>query len=115
MKNFVKGGSTVNRVAPSGGVVSGTAYKIGQRLIVATHSAAQGANFEGELEGVFTLPKLSAQAWTVDALLYWDDSAKHFTTVATGKLLAGTAEAIAANPSATGLVRLINVPRPNDP
>jgi predicted RecA/RadA family phage recombinase len=50
--------------------------------------------------------KVSAQAWTVGAPIYWDDTAKLFTTTSTSNTLAGVAVAAAANPSATGRVRL---------
>jgi predicted RecA/RadA family phage recombinase len=49
---------------------------------------------------------VSAQAWTAGALVYWDDTAKLFTTTSTSNTLAGVAVAIAANPTATGRVRL---------
>jgi predicted RecA/RadA family phage recombinase len=58
------------------------------------------------VEGVWTMAKTSAQAWTVGARIYWDDTAKLCTTTATSNTLIGVATAIAANPSSTGNVRL---------
>ena len=51
--------------------------------------------------------KVSAQAWaTVGLDIYWDDTAKKFTTVSTNNTLIGKNVATAANPSATGRLRL---------
>jgi len=65
-----------------------------------------GATVEAETAGVFEQAKVSAQAWTVGALIYWDDAAKLTTTVPTSNKLIGTATAVAVNPSAVGRVRL---------
>jgi predicted RecA/RadA family phage recombinase len=106
MKNFIQPGECITLTAPAGGVVSGNGYQIGQVFVVATTDAAVGARFEGCAVGVFEFPKVSAQAWTEGALIYWDSGAKNCTTVATGKLCVGVATAVATNPSATGRVRL---------
>jgi predicted RecA/RadA family phage recombinase len=39
-------------------------------------------------------------------LIYWDDTAKNFTTVSTSNKIVGVAVAAASNPSSTGIVRL---------
>lgn len=106
MKNFIQRGDSMTFTAPTGGVVSGGAYKIGQLLVVAGSTAAAGARFAGAAVGVFELPKVSAQAWTEGALIYWDNTAKLCTTVSTSNLLIGCAADSAANPSSTGIVRL---------
>lgn len=106
MRNFIKPGETITLTAPSGGVVAGTGYKIGDLFVVAVNSVAATLPFEGQVTGVFELPKLEAQAWTEGALVYWDDSNDEATTVATGNLLIGVAAAVADNPSTTGEVRL---------
>lgn len=113
MKNYVQPGDVLELTAPVGGVVSDTAYKIGQLLVVALVTAAAGEKFSGTRVGVHELPKVSAQAWTEGALVYWDDAAKNVTTVATGKLCIGVAAAAAANPSATGLVLLNGIGQAN--
>jgi predicted RecA/RadA family phage recombinase len=113
MKNFRQSGNSLTFTAPAGGVVSGTAYKIGQLLVVATTAAGAGAQFEGAVLGVFEFPKVSAQAWTEGALIYWDNTAKNCTTVSTSNLRIGAAAAVAANPSATGLVRLNGMAAPD--
>jgi len=106
MKNFVQSGSDLTLIAPTGGVVAGTAYQIGQIIVVAKTTAAAGEEFVGSTEGVFNLAKLSAQAWIVGQLVYFDATNLWMTTVATGNQLAGVAMEIAANPTAVADVRL---------
>lgn len=105
MKNYVKSGDVLTLIAPTGGVVSGTVYLLGTMLVVATTTAAQTEVFEGRTTGVYDLPKVSAQAWTVGQRVYWDDTAKNFTTTVGTNTLAGVAVLAAANPSSTGRVR----------
>lgn len=105
MKNFLQTGDIVAVPAPylvasSGGV------QVGSLFGIAEIDAANGAEVVIKTTGVFRMPKLSAQAWTVGQLVYWDDTNKWATTVASTNLLIGKALAIAANPSTTGTVRL---------
>lgn len=111
MKNYVSSGKVMEYTAPSGGVTSGTGVLIGSLLVIPTFSAAEAAKFTGVAVGVVTHAKTSAQAWTEGAKLYWDNSAKVFTTTSSGNTLVGVAAAAAANPSATGSVRLDGVAR----
>jgi predicted RecA/RadA family phage recombinase len=111
MINYVAPGEIVELTAPSGGVVTGTAYLIGSLVVVAMVTVAQTLKFSAMVTGVADLTKVSAQAWTEGVKVYWDDSAKNFTTTSGGNTLAGVAAAAAANPSATGQVRLDGVAR----
>ena len=63
---------------------------------------------DGALVGVFDITKVGSQAWTVGAKIYWDDTNKRCTTVATDNTLIGVAvEAVASGASDTiGRVRL---------
>jgi predicted RecA/RadA family phage recombinase len=105
MKNYVQDGNVLTLAAPYD-VAAGAAFKVGSIVAVATSAALSGATVEGITTGVVDLAKVSAQAWTVGALIYWDDSAKLTTTTSTSNMLIGVAVAAAANPSATGRVRL---------
>lgn len=105
MKTYVQKGETLTLTAPYT-VAAGAAFKVGSIIAVATSGASSGATVEGLTVGVVDVAKVSAQAWTVGAPIYWDDSAKLFTTTSTSNTLAGVAVAVAANPSATGRVRL---------
>lgn len=105
-KNFIQEGENMTVPAPYD-VVSGAGAKVGVLFGVAAFTALSGVDVVISTEGVWSLAKVSAQAWTVGAALYWDDSAKLVTTATTtGNLHIGCAAAAAANPSATGLVRL---------
>ena len=106
MKNYLQPGEVMTAVAPVGGVVSGTGYIIGDLFGIATTTAAQAAEFELATKGVFEVTKLSAQAWTLFQKVYWDAGNARATTVSTSNRLIGVAAAVAANPSATGKVRL---------
>lgn len=105
MKNYVQLGDTLTLTAPYD-VAAGAAFKVGSIIAVATSAALSGATVEGCVVGVVDVAKTSAQAWTVGAKVYWDDTNKEFTTTSTSNTLAGVAVAVAANPSATGRVRL---------
>lgn len=110
-RNYVQPGNVLTAAAPSGGVVSGAAYLINGLVVVAQNSAAQGSPFEGMPVGVFTLPKATGQTWSEFAKIYWDNTAKNFTTTATDNILVGVAAAAAASGASTGLVRLDGVTR----
>lgn len=106
MKNYVQKGDILSLTAPSGGVVSGSAYLIGAMIVVAKHSAAQDQKFEAATEGVFSLPKAAGQAPAEGAKLYWDNTAKNLTTSPSGNTFAGYAVAAALTGDALVLVRL---------
>jgi predicted RecA/RadA family phage recombinase len=108
MKNAVQNGEVLTLTAPYART-SGQGMLVGSIFAVCTADAGNGATVEAEVGGVFDLAKVSAQAWTVGALIYWDDSAKLTTTVSTSNKLVGIATAVAANPSSTGRVRLNGV------
>jgi predicted RecA/RadA family phage recombinase len=105
MKNYIQDGDVVTVAAPYA-VASGAGALVGTLFGVAAYTAAITEPVEVMTEGVFELPKLAAQAWTVGAIIYWDDTNKWCTTVASTNVAIGKALAIAANPSATGIVRL---------
>lgn len=105
MKNFVQPGDVVTVAAPYD-VLSGAGCLVGTLFGIAAYAAPSGADVEIRTSGVYVHAKTSAQAWTVGAAIYWDDSAKVFTTTSSGNTLVAKAMAIAANPTATGRVRL---------
>ncbi len=108
MKNYIQPGDTLTLAAPSGGVVSGTAYLIGAGIFgVASQTAAVGVDFALKTSGVFELPKTSALAIAVGNLLYWDNTNKELNKTASGNTLVGVAVAAAVNPSATVRIKLI--------
>lgn len=104
-ENYVQEGKTLDLLAPYA-VSSGDGMQVGSIFAVALGDASNGAAVRGMTEGVFTLAKTSAQAWTVGQKVYWDNSAKVCDTDGTLGMLIGVATAIAANPTSTGNVRL---------
>ena len=109
MKNFRREGNSNPVPAPAGGVVAGDGVLVGSLFGIAAIDAAEGESVEIASVGVFEMKKTSAQAWTVGAKVYWDGTNKVATTTASGNSLIGVAVGAAANPSATGLVRLNGV------
>ena len=107
MKNYVQPGATLTLTAPYA-VTSGDGLLVGSIFGVAAGDAASGATVEAALTGVFDLTKIGSQAWTVGAKIYWDDTNKRCTTVATDNTLIGVAvDAVAGGAGDTiGRVRL---------
>ena len=105
MKNFIQKGDTITLTAPYN-VSSGGGLLVGSIFGVASNDASSGNDVETATQGVFSIAKTSAQAWTQGALIYWDDTNKVCTTTSSTNKLVGTATAAAANPSSTGYVRL---------
>lgn len=106
-KNFIQPGRTVTLIAPAD-VKSGDLVVVGKLFGVAVTDASSGDPVEACTEGVYTLPKTAAQAWTLGAAIYWDGATKKCTTAdgAGANVPVGHAVAAAANPSDTGTVRL---------
>lgn len=106
MKNFVQHGDIVTVIAPAA-TTSGALVRVNSLVGVAATDAASGAEVEIKTSGVFDLPKTSAQAWAIGNPIYVIAASGLLTNVAgTGNFLVGVATAVAANPSATGRVRL---------
>ncbi len=105
MKSFSHRGHVLPLIAPYA-VASGAPFKVGVLVAVAVAAAANGAPIEGMTEGVFVLPKVTAQAWNRGDRIYWDDAAKLMTTVSTNNTLVGACSEPALNPSTTGTVYL---------
>ncbi|GLK71282.1 DUF2190 family protein [Ancylobacter dichloromethanicus] len=109
MRNFIQRGDVVTVPAPTGGILSGAGVLVGSLFGIACTTADEGADVEIDTTGVYELAKTSAQAWAVGAKVYFDATNKVATTTASGNSLIGVAMAAAANPSATGRVRLNGV------
>jgi predicted RecA/RadA family phage recombinase len=105
MNNYTQPGDVLTLTAPYD-VASGGGALVGSIFCVATSAVASGARGEFKTTGVFGLNKTAAQAWTEGQKLYWDNTAKEVTSVSTSNTLIGCATAPAANPSASGSVRL---------
>jgi len=109
--NYLQPGSVLTFIAPSGGVVSGTAYAIGGRVCIALADVAQTLDFPGQINGVWSVTKVGSQAWTVGVAVYVT-SGGEFTTSSGGNTAAGWAvEAVGAGADETiGKVLLNGLP-----
>jgi predicted RecA/RadA family phage recombinase len=110
--NYIQPGEIMEFTAPSGGVTAGTGVLIGKLLVIPLDTAAEDETFRGAATGVWSHAKAASQAWTEGAVVYWDDTAKVFTTAATtGNFRAGVAAAAVAGGAGdtTGIVRLNGV------
>ena len=107
MKNFVAVGNILTLPAPSA-LASGDGVLVGAIFGVAQVSVAIGEDVPLLVTGVFELPKAPSQAWTVGALVYWDNAARVATTTATGNTLIGVAVKAVGGTAGetTGTVRL---------
>lgn len=105
MKNFVMEGRTITLVAPYN-VTSGQGLQVGSIVGIAAADALSGADVETVLEGVFTVTKATGAAWTQGALIYWDNTAKNFTTTVSTNKLAGVATLAALSGDTVGNVRM---------
>lgn len=105
--NYIQPGEHLTVVAPAGGTVSGQMYKVGGIIGVAQTTQAAGENVVLSVDGVYEVPKVSAQAWAVGDPLYFVTASRNLTNVsATGHFLVGVATEVAANPSSVGRARL---------
>jgi predicted RecA/RadA family phage recombinase len=111
MNNFIQTGDVLELTAPAGGVSSGDLVIVGAIAGVAAKDAAEDEKVNIQTTGVFSLPKTSAQAWSEGDRIYWDAANSRADKTATLGTFIGIAAAAAANPSATGKVRL-NVAAP---
>lgn len=109
MKNFIQTGDIVTVTAPAN-VSAGELVAVGGLVGVAVTDALSGAPVEIKTTGTFELAKTSAQAWaSVGLTIYRDASTGLATTTASTNPPIGVNLAVAANPSATGTVRLNGV------
>lgn len=105
MRNFVQRGDTLTFPAPAV-VASGGVVIAGSIIGVANGAAAQGADVDVDVTGVFNLPKVSALAIAIGDKVYWDAANKLVTKTASGNTFLGVATTVAPNPSAVVAVRL---------
>lgn len=104
---FIKHGDEIPYTNGTGSKIAvNTPVLVGDLVGVALTDIANGDTGTLQLSGVALLPKATGQAWTQGAKLYWDDTAKKFTTTDTSNTLAGWAYAAAASGDTTGQVKL---------
>ncbi|MGK9052124.1 DUF2190 family protein [Neorhizobium petrolearium] len=105
MKNYVQRGITLTVPAPAV-VLSGQVVVMGELHGVAAGDAAEGADLDVTTEGVFELPKVAADAFTIGAKVYFKAADNLVTTTASGNTLIGIAVTAAPATTATVNVKL---------
>lgn len=106
MKNFIQKGDTLDLVAPYDRN-SGQAAKIGSIIAVAVNNVLSGAVGQFLTEGVVgPIDKAASQVWAQGAILYWDDTAKNFTTTSSANTKCGYAAVAALSADVVGTVFL---------
>lgn len=81
-------------------------YLISSKVVMALNTALISTDNVFVKRGVVRAPKATGQAWVPMAVLYWDDTAKNFTTTSTSNTLAGRVHEAAASGDTEGLVDL---------
>lgn len=107
MKNYVQDGRALDLTAPSGGVVSGLAYKIGAIICIAAADAIATAIFVGYTEGVYDVVSDTGTAWAEGDVVYWDNTAKVFTKTTTSNTKCGVVVSAKLSATATGRIKLV--------
>lgn len=106
---FTASGSPENPEDPV--VLAGSAYLIGDMLVIASTNALDGETFRGRTSGVFeNMPKATGEAWDEGQLLYWDNDAGKLTTTETDNRPVGCAAVAAESADTTGTARLSGTP-----
>lgn len=112
-QNSIQDGDILTYTVPSATTIaSGAGVLIGGLFGVCLNGGTTGEKVDICLTGVFELPKNTgaspSTAITLGGPVYWDNTAKKVTGVATDNTLIGRGWAAAANGDTTALVRLSN-------
>lgn len=92
MKNFISQGNTLSFINDTGAPIkSGNGALLGTIFGVAAGDIAANAAGVLNLVGTYELTKAPSEAWSLGAAVYWDNTAKHCTSVATNNTLIGAA------------------------
>jgi predicted RecA/RadA family phage recombinase len=110
MKNFLQNGFVLTVAAPVN-VLSGQAVLAGSIFGVATNDAVQNAPVEIIRQGVFTLSAVTADTLATGDKVYWDNTARRVTKVATNNVLIGAAASAKSGTEASATVLLDGVIR----
>ena len=103
--NYIQPGDCLTIPAPAA-VASGGVVIAGSIVGIAAGDAESGASVDVVTRGVFTLPKVGANTFTLGAAAYWDSGTGLATTTASGNTKLGVAVEAAGASTATVAVRL---------
>lgn len=105
MRNFIQSGHTLTAIMAVA-VSSGDGVLIGGMFGVASTDGAIGEEVELQVDGVFDLPKTSANEPTQFAIAYWDPDLGEVTTTAATNYRIGVFMSALASGTVTANVRL---------
>lgn len=107
MKTFIQTGEKI-AVTVSANINAGEGLLAGSMFGIVESTAVSGGTTVLLTEGVFDMAKAPSQAWTVGQLIYWDDTNKRATNVASGNTKIGVAVLAVGSGAGetTGRVRL---------
>lgn len=105
MKNYIQPGTNLTFPAPAA-VASGGVVIAGDLKGIAAGDAAIGEDVDVVTAGVFELPKVAANAFTLGAVVYWDAVAELATSTSTANTKLGAATEAAPADTASVRVRL---------
>lgn len=107
MKNYVQSGDTLEFTAAAASA-GGTGLLLGTLFGMVVATVATGETGLLKTSGVFDVPKPGSQPWTFGAAIYWDNTAKNFTTTSTDNTKVGAAVLAVGSGAGetTGRVRL---------
>lgn len=105
--NFIQDGDVLDYTA-AGTITSGTPFLMGTKLAVPLKSGESGDILPIKMTGVFLFTKATGAStnWAAGGAVYWDDTAKKVTGVASGNTLIGYGIEVAGTADATGKVKL---------
>lgn len=105
MQNFRSNGSSIQLIAPAGGVVGGQTFSQGSIVGVVVADAAEGQQFTLRIAGEYEVKKLSGSAWAIGDKIYYDAATGNCSKDNT-KEFAGYASLAAASGDVLGSVIL---------
>jgi len=105
MKNFVQAGENIT-VTAAAATTSGDGVKIGNLFGIASGDAETGDPLVLVTAGIFDMPKVAADDFTLGATVYWRSSDGLVTTTSAGNTKVGVAVSAAGNGAASVRVRL---------
>lgn len=108
MKNFIQPGDNIDVIAPAD-VNSGAMVLIGSLLGVATKTVLSGATVSIGVKGVYKVPKLTANVWTVGLKVNYNTATGEFQLAASTLASAGTVVEAADGTKSVGKVRFTPV------
>jgi predicted RecA/RadA family phage recombinase len=106
-QTFIECGDVMIYQNAGAALAVGSGVKVGLRIgICLVDIPATTGTGSVMLEGVHKVVKAAGQAWTQGALVYWDDTAKNFTTTSASNTLAGFIFEPALSGDVVGYVKL---------